>query len=246
MGFRPHGRAKVSTTNPRAFARCDRCGFIYNHCDLRFQYDYRGPMLANLRILVCETCLDKPQPQLKPVLLTADPLPIINARPEDYLYANTQGLATSPAQETYQQTGIPIPNNQILLTEDGTLITTEPIGTPIGLDPNAVMPLHLDKHFNVVIPLVSLTTDGTGTVFATTSGAHNLNTDDQVTVMDLTDNRAAGFYSVIVTTATAFKYQILTTIPANSLLTSNTRVATAKVGLPPGYAQIPVVGSPNG
>jgi hypothetical protein len=89
MAYRPHGRASVNSGNPRAFARCDRCGFIYNHASLKFQFDYRGPRLANLRILVCSPCYDKPQPQLKPILLTEDPLPVINARPEDYLFAET-------------------------------------------------------------------------------------------------------------------------------------------------------------
>lgn len=95
MSYRPHGRATVNPTAPRAFARCDRCGFLYNHADLRFQYDYRGPRLTNLRFLVCETCYDKPQPQLKPLLLTQDPLPVINARPENYLYAETGNRTTS-------------------------------------------------------------------------------------------------------------------------------------------------------
>jgi hypothetical protein len=95
MSYRPHGRATVNPSAPRAFARCDRCGFIYNHADLRFQFDYRGPRLTNLRFLVCETCYDKPQPQLKPILLTQDPTPIINARPENYLYAETGNRTTS-------------------------------------------------------------------------------------------------------------------------------------------------------
>lgn len=95
MSYRPHGRATVNPTAPRAFARCDRCGFLYNHADLRFQFDYRGPRLTNLRFLVCETCYDKPQPQLKPILLTQDPTPIINARPENYLYAETGNRATT-------------------------------------------------------------------------------------------------------------------------------------------------------
>jgi hypothetical protein len=95
MSYRPHGRAQVNPDAPRAFATCDRCKFLYNHNALRFQFDYRGPRLANLRILVCETCYDKPQPQLKPVLITQDPIPILNARPEDYVYAATPQRTTS-------------------------------------------------------------------------------------------------------------------------------------------------------
>lgn len=94
MAYRFHGRAKVNPNSPEAFARCDRCGFIYNHKDLKFQFDYRGPQLQNLRILVCQPCYDKPQAQLKPIILTEDPLPIINARPEDYNYANNDYRVT--------------------------------------------------------------------------------------------------------------------------------------------------------
>lgn len=95
MAYRPHGRAQVDANNPSAFARCDRCGFWYNHKKLRFQFDYRGPRLANLRILVCNPCYDKPQAQLKPIVLTADPIPVINARPEDMDYVNTDYRVTS-------------------------------------------------------------------------------------------------------------------------------------------------------
>jgi len=94
MAYRFHGRAQVNANQPRAFARCDRCGFIYNHADLRFQFDFRGPQLMNLRILVCDPCYDKPQAQLKPIILTEDPLPIMNARPEDYNYANNDYRVT--------------------------------------------------------------------------------------------------------------------------------------------------------
>jgi hypothetical protein len=78
------GRARISPSNPQAAAVCDRCGLTYNHVDLQFQWDYRGPNLANLRILVCDTCLDVPQPQLKPRIIPPDPRPIQNPRFEPY------------------------------------------------------------------------------------------------------------------------------------------------------------------
>jgi hypothetical protein len=59
--MRPHGRAQISTKRPRAVAICQRCGFMYNLDMLQWQWDYQqGPRLFNLRIQVCETCLDKP------------------------------------------------------------------------------------------------------------------------------------------------------------------------------------------
>lgn len=94
MTRRPHGRAFVNPTGPRAWASCDRCGFLYNHHKLRFQFDFAGPVLQNLRFLVCNTCYDKPQDQLKPVILPADPIPINNARPEPYAQDNTDWRVT--------------------------------------------------------------------------------------------------------------------------------------------------------
>jgi len=84
MAYRFHGRAAVDPTRPRAWATCDRCGFLYNHHRLRWQFDFRGRQLANLRLLVCETCYDTPQNQLRPVILPPDPVPIENPRPEPY------------------------------------------------------------------------------------------------------------------------------------------------------------------
>lgn len=52
--------------------------------DLQWQFDYRGNNLKNTQLLVCEECLDIPNPQLKPRILSADPLPIMNARPENF------------------------------------------------------------------------------------------------------------------------------------------------------------------
>lgn len=80
--MRPHGRARVNPSSPRAFAVCDRCGIWHNHISLHWQHDYRGMRLTNTRLLVCDRCLDKPQPQLKPKIITRDPVTIQNARPE--------------------------------------------------------------------------------------------------------------------------------------------------------------------
>jgi hypothetical protein len=99
MGFASiSGKAKTDVNNPRAFAVCDRCGQWRNHVDLQWQHDYRGRTLANLRILVCETCLDEPQPQLKPRIIPVDPVPILNARVEPFFYDETdERYTTNPA-----------------------------------------------------------------------------------------------------------------------------------------------------
>jgi hypothetical protein len=74
---------------PRATAICDRCGFMYNHDQLQWQWDWQqGPRLFNLRILVCPTCLDVPQESGRTIVLPPDPVPIANPRPENYALAD--------------------------------------------------------------------------------------------------------------------------------------------------------------
>lgn len=82
--WHPSGRATVSQTNPRALGVCDKCGFLYNHNQLRWQYQWAGILLQNQRRLVCEPCHDIPQEQLRTVILPPDPVPIFNPRPEAY------------------------------------------------------------------------------------------------------------------------------------------------------------------
>lgn len=82
--MRPHGHARISQTNPQALGVCDRCGALYNLRDLRFQFDWRGALLQNLRILVCGGCYDQPQEQLRTIVLPPDPVPVLNPRPEQY------------------------------------------------------------------------------------------------------------------------------------------------------------------
>lgn len=136
----PHGRAKVDASNPRAFAVCDRCGFLYNHKDLRWQYDYRGRNLANLRFLVCDTCYDEPQPQLKPRILPPDPMPILNARPERYKeYETDERYTVEPQPEksptvnaAWFWTGLPVPTGDVRVTQNDQVRVTQQTGEPPG------------------------------------------------------------------------------------------------------------------
>ena len=83
--MRPHPRrAETDVSSPRAWATCDRCGFITNHYKLSWQHEWAGTDLVNRRILVCEICLDAPQRQLGTIILPPDPTPVMNARPEQY------------------------------------------------------------------------------------------------------------------------------------------------------------------
>lgn len=86
--MRHHGRASINQTSPRALAVCDRCGFLFNHHQLQWDMQWAGPRIQNRRYLICRSCLDIPQEQLRTIVLPADPLPIANARPENYPLAN--------------------------------------------------------------------------------------------------------------------------------------------------------------
>jgi hypothetical protein len=89
------GRAITNPDSPKAFGVCDRCGIWYNHCNLSWQFDYRGRSLANIRILVCDRCNDDPQPQLKPRIIPPDPLPIANSRVEQFCYDEVDERTTN-------------------------------------------------------------------------------------------------------------------------------------------------------
>lgn len=86
--MRPHGRAQIDPRAPRALGVCDRCQFLYNHDELRWQMRWRGPRLQNIRLLVCGTCYDTPNEQERLIVLPPDPVPIMNPRPEDYAGAD--------------------------------------------------------------------------------------------------------------------------------------------------------------
>lgn len=106
--MRPHGRARVSSRSPRAFGICDRCGFLYNHDRLQWQFDWAGASLINKRILVCDTCNDVPQQQLRSIVVPADPTPIVNPRIQDYVTAETNVRYTSGQNTVDPVTNIPI------------------------------------------------------------------------------------------------------------------------------------------
>ena len=240
--MRPHGRASVSSRNPRAFGICDRCGFLYNHDRLQWQFDYAGSGLINKRILVCNPCNDVPQNQLRSIILPADPVPIQNPRVQDYVAAESTTIVVSDGAHTDPNTGIPIYPIVNLVTEDGQGVGTQPIGVPTGLDQNVVMPLYNQETYRVNLNPTSVLANGTNTITVNCSAAHGLATNDQVAVEGLSSNAADGMYSITVTTGTAFTYQTNSAIPSGNLLQGTTLIVTALVGLPYKYTQIPQTG----
>lgn len=132
MGYASRaGRARTSSTNPQAHAICDRCGFRYNHVSLRWQYDWRGASMQNLKFLVCNTCYDTPQEQLRAIVVPADPVPIQNPRTQDFVNAeqntrSTQGGTLDPV------TGISNYGGDTRITQNNDTRVTQQTGEPPG------------------------------------------------------------------------------------------------------------------
>lgn len=127
--MRPHGRARVSARNPQAFGICDRCGFLYNHHQLKWQFDWAGAAMINKRILVCDTCLDTPQEQLRSIVLPADPMPVINPRTQNYADAESNYRITQ-GNSVNTQTGIPVPGGDTRITQNNDVRVTQQTGEP--------------------------------------------------------------------------------------------------------------------
>lgn len=68
-------RAPTNPFRPQDVGYCERCNFKWYHSDLTFQHDWRGNALVSLNILVCPRCADKPQEQLRPIIIGPDGLP---------------------------------------------------------------------------------------------------------------------------------------------------------------------------
>lgn len=126
--WHPTGRARVSARSPRAFGVCDRCGFTYQRSDLSYQYQWQGFVLQNLNWLVCDTCLDVPQVQLKSIILPPDPVPIDDPRIErysvevpSYMTTETQmrlvTVSGDPLVTSIRVTPSPDPNNPYYFVE---------------------------------------------------------------------------------------------------------------------------------
>lgn len=98
-------RAKVDPTSPRAWATSDRNGMISNQENMQWQWDWAGTHLINKRILVSVDELDKPQEQLRTIILPVDPPSIMNARPEPYYIDEETQRRESDGTIRYQMDG---------------------------------------------------------------------------------------------------------------------------------------------
>ena len=126
------GRARTDASNPQAHAICDRCGFRYNHVNLRWQFDWRGASLMNIRLLVCDTCYDAPQEQLRAIVVPADPVPIEQPRLQDFVTASQDTRVTSGQNTVNYPTGIPVVNGDNRITQNDDIRVTQQTGEPPG------------------------------------------------------------------------------------------------------------------
>ena len=97
MSWHQNGRARISARRPEAKGICDRCQFMFSLSDLGWQYQWAGVTLQNIRLLVCDRCLDLPQEQLRSIVLPPDPVPVFNPRPERYSTIVPSFMATESA-----------------------------------------------------------------------------------------------------------------------------------------------------
>lgn len=82
-GRKRRTKPEFDAQSPRAIAICDGCGFLVQHDHLREKKDYRGGSTpVGLKLYVCASCVDVPQPYFSRLLLRPDPVPVRNPRPD--------------------------------------------------------------------------------------------------------------------------------------------------------------------
>ena len=210
MGYASRsGRARTDARNPRAFGVCDRCALWYNHVDLKWQHDWAGASLINKRILVCDTCYDTPQEQLRAIIIPADPVPIVNPRVEPYAWDEIDRRQVSGYNATDPTTGIPIQQGDTRVTTvDGTVpdktrVTQQTGEAPgetnqkPGTDPNAV------TYRNII----TVADNGAGLIRITVTVTSGFITNQRVIIGDVNGVPANGRWVITVVNATQFDLQ---------------------------------------
>jgi hypothetical protein len=212
----------------------------YNHDRLRWQFDWAGASLINKRILVCDTCYDEPQEQLRAIIIPADPVPIINPRVEPYAWDEIDRRQVSGYNEINPQTGIPVQQGDTRVTTidgdipDKTRVTQQtgeaPSGTnqKPGTDPNAV------TYRNVV----NARNNGIGFVVLTLSTTNGMITGQKVTVQDVGGVDANGNWTITVLNTTDI---LLQGVVFTGAYTSGGYVIN-NPSLPYGFTEIPKTG----
>lgn len=85
MAWRPHPKlARTNPRSPRGWATGMRAGFVGNAENLVEQSEWRGLKLMPTGTLDYARYIDKPQRQLGTIILSPDPVGLLDARPEPY------------------------------------------------------------------------------------------------------------------------------------------------------------------
>lgn len=169
--MRPHGRAEISSRQPRALGVCERCGFLWNLDRLAWQWDWqRGPRLFNLRKLVCPECYDKPQESGRTIILPPDPIPVQNSRPENYVNAdnplttigyNVRNMFEPyPAQNLGANIGSMTLNGGVNAAFDGNPYKRAPVSAGLSISLSSFQNW-VGKNWNAVPSGITLTTPST-------------------------------------------------------------------------------------
>jgi len=178
--------------------------------NLRWQYDWAGASLVNKRILVCNTCYDEPQQQLRAIIIPADPMPIVNPRVEPYAWDEIDRRQVSGNNTVNPQTGIPVQQGDTRVTTidgdipDRTRVTQQtgeaPYGTnqKPGTDPNAV----------TFRDITNVTNNGIGIIRVTVSVTSGFITGQRVIINDVVGVDAAnGKWTITVINPSQFDLQ---------------------------------------
>lgn len=66
----------------------------YNHDQLNWDMEIAGVKIINRGYLVCDRCVDEFQENNRAISLPADPLPVLNPKPENYTQDENNYRAT--------------------------------------------------------------------------------------------------------------------------------------------------------
>lgn len=106
MRVRNHGKyTHMYKNSPRGIARCDYSGLMTRHSNLVRQMEYRGTGLVWTGYMVNSKFTDVPNAQNLTPLIKLDPVPIVNARPDSQIDAQTT-LAETVGVITIDVSGI--------------------------------------------------------------------------------------------------------------------------------------------
>lgn len=89
---------------PQPTGVCDYTGFWFNHDDLCRQMEWRGNSLVWTGFLVGKPFLDEPNEQMRNPLIMPDPMPVMDARPQQGVLSWVYGTFNPNAQQQLENT----------------------------------------------------------------------------------------------------------------------------------------------